>query len=694
MNKINVSPEFRQSAYRSILSIGLFAITYIALMSLAIILTLLFGAAGLYLIWLKPMVVTIMGGIGLISSGILILIFLLKFIFQRHKADYSNLIEIKQNQEPALFKLIGEVVNEVQTKSPKKVFLTPDVNAAVFYSSDFWSMFFPVRKNLMIGVGLINTTSVEEFKGILAHEFGHFSQRSMKVGSYVNNTNRVIYNMLFENESYVDMANRWASFSQYFSPFVSLALRIIRGIQWVLRKVYRVLNLNYLKLSREMEFHADEVAANVVGSEIFSSALLRLEPSDQSLNSAINYFCNRPATPARPANIFTVHQTFLDAQAKQNRIPNLYGLPQITTQNLHRLRQSKLHIKNDWDTHPNMYDRVKAISKLNISRLQSDNRKANSLFSDTNAVQEKVSEVLFNGIKLEWSPSPISMQEFEQEFTLQEEKFEFDPIFHGFYDQINPADFEFNPNERPASEKTFNELFSDESIDLAIDIVSLTNDIETLQQISQNQQDITSFEYDGVTFKTTESISLTEKLKKEVEEKRTKLTHLLSEIHEYFSSLATLQDETVHLTEKYATLTLRNIEYNEKIDYYNQVRNATQFMSQTTPFRVIEENLEKFKPIEESFKEQIGLLLNSPAYQAVISDETRANLTKYLNKNWSYFDANQYSDDAIDLLISSSNQYVYILSQSVFRTKKDLLNLQAQLEKQHKDSIQPENICI
>ncbi|WP_243348296.1 M48 family metallopeptidase [Parabacteroides sp. FAFU027] len=693
MNNIQVSPEFRQSAYRSILSIGLFAVTYITLISLAIILTLLFGAAGLYLIWLKPMVVTIMGGIGLISAGILILIFLLKFIFQRNKTDYSNLIEIKPKQEPALFKLISEVVNEVQTQSPRKVYLTPEVNAAVFYSSSFWSMFLPVRKNLMIGVGLINTTTIGEFKGILAHEFGHFSQRSMKVGSYVNNTNRVIYNMLFENESYVDMAEMWASHSQYFAPFVSLALWIIKGIQWVLRKVYRILNLNYLKLSREMEFHADEVAANVVGSKTFSSALLRLEPSDQSLNSAINYFCNRPGTPARPVNIFRVHQTLLDSLAKQNRIPNRHGLPHITTQNLNRFRQSKLHIKNNWDTHPNMYDRVKAISKLNIPQLQPDNKQANSLLSDTNAVQERVSEVLFNGIELEWSPSPIGMQEFEQEFIQQEKKFEFDAIFHGFYDHFNPADFEIIPTERPASEKTFNELFSDDSIDLAIDIVSLTNDIETLQHISQNQQDITSFDYDGVTFKTADSISLSDKLKKEVEEKNSKLNHLLSEIHEYFSSLAELQGETTCFKEKYEALILRNKEYHEKMDYYTQVRNATQFMSQTTPFRVIEENLEKFKPIEKTFKEQIDLLLNSSTHEAIITDEIRANLTKYLNKSWSYFEVNQYSDDALDLLINSSNQYVYILSQSVFRAKKDLLDFQAQLEKQHKKIALPDYIC-
>jgi Zn-dependent protease with chaperone function len=46
------------------------------------------------------------------------------------------------------------------------------------------------RKNLQIGIGLVNSVTVSEFKAVLAHEFGHFSQRSMKVAAIASSLSR------------------------------------------------------------------------------------------------------------------------------------------------------------------------------------------------------------------------------------------------------------------------------------------------------------------------------------------------------------------------------------------------------------------------------------------------------------------------------------------------------------------------
>jgi Zn-dependent protease with chaperone function len=200
--EIQLSKEFKTQATKAILAINLFALTYFIILLLALLLTGLCITGGVSLIVIKPMFITIALGIGLASLGVLILIFLLKFIFKSHKVDRSHLIEINEQQEPELFKMIREIVQSVGTNFPKKVYLSSEVNAAVFYDSSFWSMFFPIKKNLLIGLGLVNAITKEELKAILSHEFGHFSQRTMKVGSYVYNVNQVIFNMLFENESY------------------------------------------------------------------------------------------------------------------------------------------------------------------------------------------------------------------------------------------------------------------------------------------------------------------------------------------------------------------------------------------------------------------------------------------------------------------------------------------------------------
>ena len=147
--------------------------------------------------------------------------FLIKFLFKSHKVERSHFLEIHKEDEPKLFGMIEEIVQSVGTQFPKKVYLSPDVNAGVFYDSSFWSMFLPIRKNLNIGLGLVNTITEQELKSILSHEFGHFSQSSMKLGSYVYNVNQIIFNLLYNNQSYDKMLMAWANANGFLGFFVA-----------------------------------------------------------------------------------------------------------------------------------------------------------------------------------------------------------------------------------------------------------------------------------------------------------------------------------------------------------------------------------------------------------------------------------------------------------------------------------------
>ena len=199
--EIKLSAEFKSQATKAIVAICIFVFTYLTILLLAVGFTILCIMGGIYIIAAKPMILTIALGIGLASLGVLVLIFLLKFIFKSHTVDRSHLIEINEQQEPKLFSMIQEIVKEVGTSFPKKVYLSADVNASVFYDSSFWSMFLPVKKNLQIGLGLVNTITKEELKAILSHEFGHFSQRTMKVGSFVYNLNQIIKSSCLKKSS-------------------------------------------------------------------------------------------------------------------------------------------------------------------------------------------------------------------------------------------------------------------------------------------------------------------------------------------------------------------------------------------------------------------------------------------------------------------------------------------------------------
>lgn len=154
---LQTSPEFRKTATKALISIILFVLTYIFLVLFAIGLTIGLGYIGYlffkaYSQWLTGVIWAMLVGI-----GITVLIFLFKFIFSRTEKEERNFIEIKAADEPALFALIEEVVAKVGTGMPKRVYLSPEVNAGVFYDSLFLSMFWPVKMNLQIGMGVLNT---------------------------------------------------------------------------------------------------------------------------------------------------------------------------------------------------------------------------------------------------------------------------------------------------------------------------------------------------------------------------------------------------------------------------------------------------------------------------------------------------------------------------------------------------------
>jgi hypothetical protein len=135
------------------------------LIALSLAILALCGYIGYRLVSIRVSIFTVVVGIILIAFGFMFFLFLVRFIFSKHKEENPYRIRVFKEDHPELFKLIEEVADEVGTHVPRKVFLVQHVNATVFYNSNFWSLFVPVRKNLDIGLGLINSLSLSELPG-------------------------------------------------------------------------------------------------------------------------------------------------------------------------------------------------------------------------------------------------------------------------------------------------------------------------------------------------------------------------------------------------------------------------------------------------------------------------------------------------------------------------------------------------
>lgn len=154
ISNIQVSASFRAQATKAVLAILIFLFSYIVLFFFALGLACLCIYGGISLMLFYQNLITLLLGLGIASLGIFVFVFMVKFLFSSKKFDRSHLVEIQPEDHPELFEIINEIVQKVDTNFPKKDYLSADVNAGVFYDSNFWGMFLPVQKNLQIGLGL------------------------------------------------------------------------------------------------------------------------------------------------------------------------------------------------------------------------------------------------------------------------------------------------------------------------------------------------------------------------------------------------------------------------------------------------------------------------------------------------------------------------------------------------------------
>lgn len=113
-------------------------------------------------------------------------IFMVKGIFfVKHGRTNEFEVEVTAADQPALFEFLHRLADQTGAPRPHRVFLSSRVNASVSYDLSLLNLLFPSKKNLEIGLGLVNTLTLGELKAVLAHEFGHFTQRSMAVGRWV-----------------------------------------------------------------------------------------------------------------------------------------------------------------------------------------------------------------------------------------------------------------------------------------------------------------------------------------------------------------------------------------------------------------------------------------------------------------------------------------------------------------------------
>lgn len=328
-------------------------------------------------------------------------LFMLKAVLSIRSALPPGLTEVADKEQPRLFAFLHELADAAGAPRPHRVFLSARVNASVFYDLSLINLILPSRKNLEIGLPLVNAMPLGELRAVLAHEFGHFAQQSMAVGRWVYVAHQVASNLVARRDKFDEFLNGLGNLDIRLRVFVWLPQLVVWSIRSLVESGFRLVVVAESALSREMEMQADLVAVSLTGSDALVHALHRLRAADDAWGRAIGFVRGERVQGRVTRDAFAV-QSHITQRMGSLLVGEGYGdVPPLPQQNpaAHRIFKPELaQPPKMWQSHPLNHEREDNAKRLYVAA-QIDQASAWSLFSDAVGLRERMSAQLLEG---EW----------------------------------------------------------------------------------------------------------------------------------------------------------------------------------------------------------------------------------------------------------------------------------------------------
>jgi Zn-dependent protease with chaperone function len=442
---------------------------------------------------------TILAKIGAIAGSIMLFVFTLKFIFKLKNHQPANRIKLDKKEFPELFEFVYQICRETGAPKPKSIYIDPDVNAYVSYTNVWLSLFFPTGKDLTIGLGLVSILNLSEFKAVTAHEFGHFAQKSMKIGSYIHSANTIIHDMIFNRDKWDEVLDKWRG----SDIRLSAAAWAITPVIWLIRKLlegfYMFLNFMHSALSREMEFNADKVAVKTSGSVAIVSALWKLDFGSTYWDTIVNNAYHATKKNFFTENLYQHNLKFIEND-KPNLLAKLNELPQESTGARQFFSGSNASTVSMYASHPPNDHREKN-AKTPFVQCQSDERSAWLLFANAQQVQKKMTLLVYENYLGKKPETFAGLAEFEKFIAAESRNAqltaEFENTFQNRFITI-PDVATFKALEAYEGDCTFRrEKLKSELQALMQPVVALEEKMTKVHQIAAGETKEKAYEYEG-----------------------------------------------------------------------------------------------------------------------------------------------------------------------------------------------------
>ncbi|MET0383315.1 MAG: M48 family metallopeptidase, partial [Burkholderiaceae bacterium] len=242
------------------------------------------------------------------ASAAFFAVCMIKAAFFVRPGRRDGCVELKPLDHPHLFQFLHKLADQAGAPRPCRVYVSARVDAALFYDLSLLNLLRPVRRNLEIGLGLVNAVMLSELRAVLAHEFGHFSPRPTAVGRWVYVARQVGAGLVAHRGRLDAVLSALAG----GDPRVAWLGWPPRAAAWAIRSLleaaFRGVLATQRALAREMELQADLVAVGLTGSDALIHALWKIEAADDAFDRTMRFAQAEKARGAAPRDFFAVQR--------------------------------------------------------------------------------------------------------------------------------------------------------------------------------------------------------------------------------------------------------------------------------------------------------------------------------------------------------------------------------------------------
>ncbi|MCX7722590.1 MAG: M48 family metallopeptidase [Verrucomicrobiae bacterium] len=310
--------------------------------------------------------------------GVILVFFMLKPLLAR-SAPAPKPISLDPAREPLLFAFVSRICQLVRAPVPSQIEIDWEANASA-----------RLRRGLLgrdlvltIGLPLVAGMNMRQFAGVLAHEFGHFTQGAgMRLTYVIRQINHWFARVVYERDTWDLELERAAGSVDIRIAFV---LHVARACIWLTRRILwafmYIAHAVSCFMLRQMEYDADAYKAKVAGSDAFENTLIQAQFLGVAVELAVEKV--RQSWTARRLPEDWPALVAHEAEA----------LPAETRAAIARdAMSSKTRL---FDTHPCTASRVRAARALNEPGVFRLERPARELFAEFDAACKRVTWLLY-----------------------------------------------------------------------------------------------------------------------------------------------------------------------------------------------------------------------------------------------------------------------------------------------------------